>query len=346
MRVLVTGHQGYIGSVLTSVLRHAHVDVVGLDTDLYRGCEFGRTRDELPCFDCDVRDLEYVDLLSFDAVIHLAALPESHGQTEFDPAVVEEVNTAATVRLAELCRKANVERFLFASSCAVYGGCGPDLLDETYAPAPLTPYARSKRTAERELERLASASFTPVMLRNATVFGVAPRLRLDIVLNDFVAAACVRGRIEMKTGGRAWRPLIHVEDLARAYLAVLAAASKDVSGQIFNIAAPGENHRVIDIADAVVEEFPSAIRVPAFDQWDERSYRVSTNRFQQQFPAFGCRWSLRDGIRQLRSAYENAGLTPADWRSSRFRRTRTLIDRIESGDINPDMRTAVAPLLS
>lgn len=346
MRVLVTGHQGYIGSVLTAVLRHAHVDVVGLDTDLYRGCDFGRTRDELACFDCDVRDLEYVDLLSFDAVIHLAALPESHGQAEFDAGVVKEINTAATVRLAELCRKASVARFLFASSCAVYGGCGPDLIDETYAPAPLTPYARSKREAERALVQLTSPSFTPVILRNATVFGVAPRMRLDIVLNDFVAAACVRNRIEMKTGGRAWRPLIHVEDLARAYLAVLAAGSKDVSGQIFNVAAPGENHRVIDIADAVVEEFPGAIRVPAFDRWDERSYRVSTDRFERQFPGLKCRWSLRDGIRQLRSAYESAGLTPADWRSSKFRRSLTLSQRLESGDINPDMRTAVAPLLS
>lgn len=342
MRVLVTGHRGYVGSVLTAVLRHHRFEVFGLDCDLYRGCDFGRTHDPAPGFELDLRQVEFTDLLSFDAIVHLASLPEGlHGNEA--KALLDEVNIQATIRLAECARRAQVGRFLFASSCAVYGR-GGGWLDEESTPRPLTPYAQSKLTCEQALTELADESFRVLHLRNATVYGVSPRLRLDICVNDFVGAGVTRGRIVMQTAGRAWRPLIHVEDLCRAY-ALLLKAPDDVWSQqrVINVADEAANMRIIDLADAVSEEIPQCARVPVEDVLDVRSYRVRTQRLHSMLPSFTCRWTLRHGIRQLRMAMTAAGLTLSDWRSDRFRRAARLESLIEHGEpIGPAVRRSVS----
>jgi nucleoside-diphosphate-sugar epimerase len=339
MRVLVTGHLGYLGSVMTTVLRHARFDVVGLDCDLYRGCDFGRIHDPVPAFDFDLREVEFTDLLSFDAVIHLAALSDD-ASGEIDPQLTEAVNYEATVRLAECCKKANVSRFLFASSCSVYGRGGSGPLDERGSGRRLSRYAGSKLRCERALARLADHAFTPVFLRNATVYGVSPRLRLDLVVNDFVGSAVTTGQVKMKTVGSAWRPLIHVEDLARVYAVVLVARDELVHNETFNVVPGDENYRVIDVADVVTEHVPRSTRAVSGGVFDERSYRVDGSKLRRTFPDLRFRWTLPVGIRQLRNAMTNAGLTPGDWRSDRYRRVMRLSRLLESGELSPDLRRA------
>lgn len=323
MRVLVTGHRGYIGSVLTTVLRNAHIDVVGLDCDLYEGCDFGGFRSTVPSFEMDLREIEFTDLLSFDAVIHLASLPEADARTIPD-ALMNAVNFESTVRLAECCKQASVSRFLFASTCAVYGQRGAERLTEDSSAVPTTPYAHSKLESERALADLADRSFSPVFLRNPTIYGVSPRMRLDLVVNDFVGAAVVHGRVTMRTLGNAWRPLLHVEDLSRAYLAILTSRSEKLHNGVLNVVDSSSNHRVIDVADAVVEEVPGATRAAPPMELDERSYRVEGSRLRELLPSFRFRWNLSRGIRQLRAAFDHAGLTPSEWRSDRFRRSLRL----------------------
>ena len=330
MRVLVTGHRGYIGSVLTSVLRHHRFEVFGLDCDLYRGCGFGRTHETIPSFDLDVRQIEFTDLLSFDAIVHLAALPEGLCSQRC-AALIDEVNVQATIRLAECAKRAQVSRFMFASSCAVYGR-GSGVLDEESDAAPITPYACSKSRCEQALTRLADARFKPLLLRNATVYGMSPQLRLDLCVNDFVGAATTRGRIDMQTAGRAWRPLIHVEDLCRAYAELLALPDDALEHTVVNVADTTANVRIMDVADTVTEEVPQCSRVPADDVLDMRSYRVDGTRLVAMCPAFRFRWNVRSGIRQLRMAMTAAGLTLGDWRGDRFRRVPRLASFIEHGE--------------
>ena len=337
MRVLVTGHRGYIGAVMASVLQNARFDVVGLDCDLYGACEFGRTRETVPSYDTDLRDIEWTDLLSFDAVVHLAALPEDFDD-QIDPQLTEEINLSATIRLAECCKRAQISRFLFASTCAVYGRDESGLIREDGVTHPLSAYAKSKLECERELSRLSSDTFAPVLLRNGTVYGVSPRLRLDTVVNDFVGAAFTNGRIDMQTEGRAWRPLIHVEDVARAYAAVLAAPDKRVAGHTFNVVASKENFRVIDVADMVTELIPHTTRFVPTGAFDRRSYRVDGTKLSDACPKLSMRWTLREGIRQLRDAMNSAGMTPGDWRSGRYRRIARLSSLMERGELDASLR--------
>lgn len=337
MRVLVTGHLGYVGSVLTSVLRNARCDVVGLDCDFYPGCEFGRVRESVPTFDVDLRDVEFADLLSFDAVVHLAALSDD-ALGELDPVLTREINLEATVRLAECCKAAGVSRFLYASSCAVYGHCGTDAVTERTVPAPLTTYACSKSLAEQALLALADESFHPVLLRMGSAYGISPRLRLDLVVNDLVASAAVNGRMAIRTDGAAWRPLIHVEDLASAYRAILLAPDELVSGEIFNVVHPDGNHRIIDIVDAVTDVIFKATLSSSRDVYDRRSYRVDGSKLRDTFPKLSFHWTLAKGVRQILSAVSTSGLTPGDWRSDRFRRTLRIKAEMESGRLSPELR--------
>jgi nucleoside-diphosphate-sugar epimerase len=334
VRVLVTGHRGYIGSVLTAVLRHARFDVVGLDCQLYGDCGFGRVADGTPSFDLDIREIEFTDLLSFDAVIHLAGLPE-HFHGEFDDATIEEVNLQGTLRLAECCKQAQVGRFVFASSCAVYGRNPGDLQTEESLAQPITPYARCKLECERLLAQLADTTFAPVLLRLGTIYGVSPRLRLDTVVNDFVASAVTRARIDLKTDGRAWRPLIHVEDAARAFASALTAPDPAVRNQIINVAATEQNIRIIDLADLIAEIVPGTTRSAPPALFDARSYRVDGSKLGRQFPHLQLRWSLAQGIRQLRDAISASALSPSLWRSDRFRRVMRLQSLVERGELSP-----------
>jgi nucleoside-diphosphate-sugar epimerase len=342
MRVLVTGHRGYIGAVLVEVLRHARHDVVGLDCNLYGDCDFGRTREDVPSFETDLREIEFADLVSFDAVIHLAGLPEDP-ETLLPPEVTWAVNFGATVRLAECCKQAGVGRFLFASTCAVYGGGGQRPQTEGSSPDPLTGYARAKLACEAALGPLADGSFTPVILRNGTVYGVSPRLRLDTVVNDFVGSAVTRGRVDMQTQGRAWRPLVHVEDVARVYTAMLTARDEAVGRQIFNVATTEENYRVIDVADAVTELVPNCVRSVRAAQLDRRSYLVDGSKLRRTLPDFAWRWTLLQGIRQLRAALAGAGLSAGDWRGEKYRRVLRIAGRMERAELNGNCRVRSTP---
>lgn len=338
MRVLVTGHRGYIGSVMVGVLRNARYEVVGLDCDFYQGCDFGRVHETIPGYDIDLRDIEFTDLLSFDAVIHLATLPEP-ANGELNPATVCSINEEATIRLAECCKKAGVSRFLFASSSSVYGRGGSEPPDERHPTVPTTEYASSKRRCERELARLTDHTFTPVFLRNASAYGVSPRLRMDSTVNEFVASAVTCGRVVVSSSnGRTWRSLIHVEDIARAYMAVLAAPDELVRDQVFNVAGPGQNHRVIDIADAVTDLVPQCTRLDTQSAFDEPGYRLDASKLLRTFSKLALRWTLPTGIRQLRNAMDGSGLTPGDLRSDRYRRSLRLKTLIERRDVTDTLR--------
>lgn len=336
LRVLVTGHRGYIGSVLTTVLTHSRFEVVGLDSDLYQGCDFGRATDDVASFDMDIRDVEYTDLLSFDAVIHLAALTDD-GATS-NAALMDEINHLATIRLAEQCKKAGVSRFVFASSCSVYGRSPRRTNGEVDQTNPIGAYAQSKLQAEHGLRQLADEHFMPVLMRCATAYGVSPRLRMDTVVNDFVASSVVQGRINMRTAGTAWRPLVHVEDVARAYASVLTAPSDKIADMTFNLAAPGENYRIVEVAEKTAELMPSTTWTATDNCFDERTYKVDGTRLLAALPHFEYRWSLGIGIRQLVNAISGAGVSPGEWRSDRYRRSLRLRKLVEMGCLSRGFR--------
>jgi nucleoside-diphosphate-sugar epimerase len=337
MRVLVTGHRGYVGSVLTCVLRHRRFEVVGLDSDLYAGCDFGRIEESVPGYDMDVRDIEFTDLLSFDAVVHLAGLTDD-ACCELAPRLTEEINVEATLRLARCCKEAGVSRFVYASSASVYGCCNRCETTEEDPAKPLSNYALSKYICEQELKRMADGYFTPVLLRAATVYGVSPRLRVDTVVNDFVASAAARHHVTMQTPGQAWRPLVHVEDLAQAYAAILLLPDEQVHCQAFNVVRPGENYRVIDIADEVVGLVPFCTRERPEHGFDRRSYRMDGSKLERTCPRLNMRWNLPLGVRQLYNAMTHAGMTPGEWRSERYRRVMRLKGMLERGQLDESLR--------
>ena len=332
MRVLVTGHRGYIGSVLATVLRHARFEVVGLDCDLYEGCDFGRVRDSIPQFEFDLRDVESADLLSFDAVVHLAAVPTEE-RYHLDGEFVREINEEATLRLADCCKKANVSRFLFASSCEVYGRDGGKPFHEDGPTPSFGAGAVSKLRCERALTALADHSFSPTVLRIPTVYGASPRLRIDSVVNDFVASAVALGRIEVGPDAAAHCPLVHVEDLARACAMVLAAPTDRIHNQVFNIVAAEETVRTIDIADMIAETIPNCVVAASPTRANKCDCRVDGSKFARTFPAFAYRWTLPLGIRQLHYALVGAGMTPGEYRSDRFRRNERLAGLVERGGL-------------
>ncbi len=337
MRVLVTGHRGYIGSVLTTVLRHARFEVVGLDRDLYEGCDFGRVRDSIPHFQFDLREVDSADLVSFDAVVHLAALPDE-GRFNRDTELIREVNEEATIRLADCCKNANVRRFVYASSCQVYGRVGGDLCREDSPTNSVESAAASNLRCERALATLADDSFVPVVLRIPSVYGTSPRLRIDTVVNGFVASAVARGQVEITGDPSAHCPLVHVEDLARACAAVLTVPDEEAFHQTFNIMGGAESHRLIDIAEMVAESIPDCVVIPSPGPRNGCDCRVDGSKFARTFPDFSYRWTLPLGIRQLRSAFLGAGMTPGEYRSDRFRRAARLASLLDRGVLRPSRR--------
>ena len=339
MRVLITGHDGYIGSVLAPMVRDAGHDVTGLDALLFEGCALGP---EPRCFAgpsprCQGRRDR--PLRNFDAVVHLAAIsndPVGH----LDPARTYEVNHLGSVKVARLAKEAGVERFVLASSCSLYGAASPeDLLTESARFKPVTPYGESKVFAERDLSEMADDAFSPVFLRNATVYGYSPRLRLDLVVNDLVANALVTGDIVIKSDGTPWRPLVHVEDVARAILAALDAPREAVHDQAFNVGRTHENYQVHDLAEIVAEVLPDSRVVYAEGGGpDARCYRVDFSKAEERLPGFHPRWTVRDGARELVDAYGRFGLTVHDLTSSRFIRLRRMESLRDEGRIGPDLR--------
>jgi nucleoside-diphosphate-sugar epimerase len=344
MRVLITGHDGYIGSVLTPLVRDAGHDVAGLDTCLFEGCSLGPEPTGADGLRLDVRDVVVDDLCGFDAIIHLAAIsndPLGH----LDPARTYEINHLASVRLGRLAKQAGVQRFVFASSCSLYGAASPDdLLTESAPFSPVTPYGESKVLAERDLSKLADDHFSPVFLRNATVYGYSPRLRLDLVVNDLVASAFATGEVLIKSDGTPWRPLVHVEDVARATLAAVEARRETVHNEAFNVGTTNENYQVRDIADIVTEVLPeSRVMYEEGGGRDPRCYRVDFSKAEDGLPGFKPSWTVLDGVRQLAEAYRSHALTWNDLSSPRFIRLRRIQDLQDAGKLGADLRWLHAP---
>ena len=338
MRVLLTGHDGYIGTVLAPILQAAGHEVVGLDAGLFAACTFGDPLAAPPAQRLDVRDAAVDDLAGFDAVVHLANL-SNDPLGNLRPGLTDAVNAEASVRLGRLAREAGVGRFVFASSCSLYGAAGQDAVTETADFHPVTPYGQAKVDAERGLAALATDEFSPVFMRNATVYGVSPKLRFDLVVNNLTAWAVATGAIRMLSDGTPWRPLVHVEDVSTAVLAALEAPRAVVHNEAFNVGRDGENYQVRDVARIVGEEVPGCeVTFADGASPDARSYQVSFGKIAAALPAWAPRWTVRDGVRELRDALEGRGLLPAVFEGPRYSRIARLEQMIAEGTIGPDLR--------
>jgi nucleoside-diphosphate-sugar epimerase len=344
MRILLTGSRGYIGTVMAPFLLDAGQEVVGIDTDLYRRSTFGPWRESIRTLGKDVREIQVADLRGFDAVIHLAAL-SNDPLGDLNPQLTYEINHLASVRLAEQAKAAGVRRFAFASSCSNYGAAGDEPVDEEAALHPLTAYGESKVRVERDVSRLADDSFSPTFLRCATAYGVSPRLRFDIVLNNLVAWAFTSGKVFLKSDGTPWRPIVHIEDISRAFLAVLSAPREVVHAQAFNVGRNDQNYRIREIAQIVKETVPGCeIAFADGAGPDKRNYRADFSKIGRLLPAFQPKWDARKGARQLYETYQALGLKLEDFEGPRYRRIDQLKQLMGMGNLGPDLRWLSEPI--
>ncbi|MCA2226987.1 NAD-dependent epimerase/dehydratase family protein [Nonomuraea aurantiaca] len=334
MRVLLTGHQGYLGTVMSPVLAGAGHEVTGLDSGLFADCVLGPRPDDPQGLALDLREVPAEALAGFDAVVHLAAL-SNDPLGSLAPELTYDINYHASVRLARLAREAGVRRFLYASTCSVYGAAGGDDLVTEEAPLrPVTPYAESKVRVEDEVLKLADADFTPVFLRNATAFGFSPRLRADIVLNNLVGHAHLSGEVRVLSDGTPWRPLVHALDIADAFAAALTAPREAVHAEAFNVGTEQNNVTVAGIAATVVEAVPGAtLAITGETGADPRSYRVDFSRIRAALPGYEARRSVKEGALELIDAYRRHGLTREGF-ERRFTRLARLSDRQAAGTVD------------
>lgn len=338
MRILVPGHRGYIGQVLTPLLKAAGHEVVGLDTGYYAGRQF-LPEPEVQALDLDLRDVQASDLEGFDAVVFLAAL-SNDALGDLDASLTHEINDSGTVRFARLAKEAGVRRFVFSSSCSLYGMAGDEVLTEDAGMNPITPYGTAKIEVERQLSALAEAGrFCPVYLRNATAYGVSPALRMDLVVNDLTATAVLRGKVQLLSDGSAWRPLVHVEDIARAMVALLEAPEEVVLDEPFNVGRSEENYLIREVAQLVKDAVPgSEIEIPDRASADARNYRVDFSKIERLVPGFQPQWTVPLGIEQLREAFTQHRLTDGHHRAGRYKRIATLLARIADDQLDDRLR--------
>jgi nucleoside-diphosphate-sugar epimerase len=338
MKVLVTGHNGYIGSVMVPILQDVGHKVVGLDSYLFEDCRFGREVPSVPAMRLDVRDIEAIDLEGFDAIIHLAAL-SNDPLGNLNPECTYAVNHTASVRLARLAKASGVHRFLFASSCSLYGVAGDAMLQEDAAFHPVTPYGESKVLVERDVSALADKDFSPTFLRNATAYGVSPKLRVDLVVNNLVGFAYTTGEILIQSDGTPWRPLVHVEDIGRAFLTVLEAPRELVHNQAFNVGDTQANYQIRDLAEMVKAIIPgSKVKYTENGGPDPRCYRVNCNKLPTILSQFKPQWTIRRGIEELYAAYEKNGLTLSEFLGPKYLRVKHLLELRHQGRVDETLR--------
>jgi len=338
VRVLVTGSTGYIGTVLVPLLLKEGHDVVGMDTDYYSRCTFMGALADVPTLKLDVRDVSAAAIKGFEGIIHLAGL-SNDPLGDYNPTLTEDINFRASARLAQLAKQAGVQRFLFASSCSNYGASGDQFLTEDAAFNPVTPYGVSKVQVEQELRKLADDNFTPVYLRASTAYGLSPRLRFDLVLNNLTAWAFTTGRVHLKSDGSPWRPIVHVEDICRAYIAALQAPRAAVHDQAFNVGTTTENYQVRELANMVQEIVPGCKVDFAADAGpDKRCYRVDCNKIARVLHGFKPQWTARRGVEQLYQAYKSIGLKLEDFEGPKFMRIAHVKKLVSEGLLDENLR--------
>ncbi len=338
MKILVSGHSGYIGQVMVPLLQRAGHQVTGLDTFFYEGCQFDGSPSGFEEIRKDHRDVTAAELEGFDAVVCLAAL-SNDALGDLDPDLTHDINHRSTVRFAELAKQAGVGRFVFSSSCSLYGAQGDDYLTEGGNLNPVTPYGVAKVKVEEDLARLASDDFITTYMRNATAYGLSPSLRIDLVVNNLTAYAYTTGEVLMKSDGMPWRPLVHIEDISRAFLAVLEAPADVVNNQAFNVGRTEENYRVREVAELVREVVPDC-RLEFADgaSPDLRNYRVDFTKIHEALPGFQPVWTVRKGIEELYAAYRSHGLTQEEFTSSKYLRIKTILDHRSAGRLDDRLR--------
>lgn len=338
MRVLVTGHNGYIGAVLTPLLVAQGHQVVGLDTDYFEACTFGDGMPDLPTIKKDIRDVHASDLAGIDAVMHLGGL-SNDPLGDLNPELTADINHAASVRLAHLTKEAGISRFIFSSSCSNYGAAGEDFVDEGSAFNPVTPYGVSKVLVEQDVAKLADSEFSPTFLRNSTAYGVSPRLRFDLVLNNLVAWAYTTGLVYLKSDGTPWRPIVHIEDISRAFIAVLHAPRELVHNEAFNVGRTEENYQIRDIARIVVDVVPDSRLEFAPDAGpDKRTYRVNCDKILRVLPEFKPQWNARRGAEELLAAYQEIGLSLEEFEGPRYKRVAHIKELQAEGRLDQHLR--------
>ena len=338
MKVVVTGTGGYIGVEMVPALRAAGHEVIGLDTGLFDECDFLSPPDEVPVLRVDLRDVTAAHLAGVDAVIHLAAL-SNDPLSDLNPNITYDINLHASVRLAKAAKEAGVRRFLFSSSCSLYGAGGEGHLNESAAFNPVTAYGESKVRVEQELNGLASDTFSPVYLRNATAYGASRRLRLDIVVNNLVGVALTTGKVLLQSDGTPWRPLVHIQDINSAFVACLTAPKEAIHNLAFNVGRTAENFQIRQVANMVAEVVPNCeVSFAAGASADARNYRVDFTRAETKLPGYKPRWTLRQGIEELYAAYKKANLTKEDFLGPRYYRLRTVKGLQERGVLDANIR--------